>query len=146
MVFISSGYDSPTLLAIRVDGKGDVTESHIAWTANKAVPHTPSMLLVGDELYAVSDLGIASCRDARTGKVHWQERLMGGGFSASPLCADGKIYFQSEKGTTTVIQAGTKFEVLATSNLDERTFASYAVADGAIYLRTETQLYRLQAK
>lgn len=146
LVFLSSGYDRPSLLAIRVDGTpGDLTPTHIAWTTDKGAPHTPSPLLVGDELYTVSDQGIASCLDARTGKVHWRERV-GGSFSASPTFADGKIYLQSEDGVTTVLRAGTKFENLAQSKLNERTFASYAVADGAIYLRTESQLYRIQEK
>lgn len=145
MIFISSGYDFPSVLAIRADGKGDVTASHIAWSASKGAPHTPSLLLVGDELYMVSDGGLASCLDAKTGKVHWQERVAGK-YSASPSYADGKIYLQSEDGITTVLRAGTKFDVLATSKLGERTFASYAIADSAIYLRTETQLYRIQAK
>src|SRR5262249_58746428 len=104
-----------------------------------------SLLLVGDEVYAVSDDGLASCIDARTGKVHWQERVPGG-YSASPFYANGKVYVQNENGVTTVLKAGTKFAVLATSDLKEKTFASYAVADGAIYLRAETKLYRIQAK
>lgn len=145
MVFLASGYDSPIIHAIRVDGRGDVTKSHVAWTLTKGAPHTPSLLLLGDELYAVSDRGLASCVDAKTGKVHWQERVAEA-YSASPFHSDGKIYFQSEDGQTTVVRAGTKFEVLASSKLGERTFASYAVADGAIYLRTETQLYRIQSK
>ncbi len=93
----------------------------------------------------ISDNGTASCLDARTGKAHWQERI-GGNFSASPVYADGKIYFQSEDGVTTVIQAANRFVNLAQSKLDERTFASFAIADGAIYLRTEKQLYRIQQK
>jgi outer membrane protein assembly factor BamB len=145
LVFLSSGYDRPTLLAIRVAGRGDVTSSHIAWTVAKGAPHTPSPLLVGNELYMISDGGIASCLDARTGRVHWQERI-GGSFSASPLHADGKIYLQSEEGATTVIRVATTFERLAQSKLDERTFASYAAADGAIYLRTERNLYRIQQR
>jgi outer membrane protein assembly factor BamB len=145
MIFLSSGYNAATALAIRVNGTGDVTNSHIAWIAKKGAPHTPSLLLVGDEVYMVSDAGIASCLDARTGEVHWQERVPGG-YSASPFYADGKIYFQNEQGVTTVVKADKKFEVLATSNLKERTFASYAVADSAIYLRTESQLYRIQTK
>lgn len=143
LVFIGTGYGTASLMAIRVDGKGDVTDSHVAWKLSKGAPHTPSPLLVGDELYAVSDKGIASCIDARTGKVHWQERVRGN-YSASPLHCDGKIYFQSEEGDTTVVGADKEFTTLALSKVNERTFASYAVADGAIYLRTETQLYRIQ--
>jgi outer membrane protein assembly factor BamB len=145
MIFISSGYNTPNVLAIKTDGSGDVTASHIAWTLTKGAPHTPSLLMVGDELYVVSDRGLASCVDARTGKVHYQERVPGN-YSASPFYADGKVYLQSEEGVTTVLKAGTKHEVIASSDLKERTFASYAVADGAIYLRTETKLYRIQNK
>lgn len=143
LIFMSTGYNQPNLLAIRVDGRGDVTDTHVAWKLVKGAPHTPSPLLVGEELYLVSDRGVASCVDARTGKIHWQERAADA-YSASPFYADGKIYLQSEDGITTVLKAGTKFESLAESKVGERTFASYAVADGAIYLRTETQLYRLQ--
>ena len=146
MVFISTGYGAPVVMAIKVDGAaGDVTKSHVAWFVKKGGPHTPSLLLVGDELYMVSDGGLATCLDARTGKAYWSERV-GGGFSASPFYADGKIYLQSEQGTTTVLRAGATFESLATSKLGEKTFACYAVADGAIYLRTESKLYRIQAK
>jgi outer membrane protein assembly factor BamB len=145
MVYFSTSFDRPKLLAYRADGTGDVTKSHLAWSSAKGAPHTPSLLLVGDEVYAVSDSGLASCFDARTGKVHWQERI-GGNFSASPLYANGKIYVQSEDGVTTVLKAGTSFESLAHNKLGERTFASFAAADGALYIRTESQLYRIQEK
>jgi outer membrane protein assembly factor BamB len=145
MVFLSTGYNSPSLLAIKPDGTGDVTKTHVAWTARKGAPHTPSPLLVGDELYMVSDGGVASCLDAKTGKVHWSERI-GGGYSASPIYASGKVYFQSEDGVTTVVKAGTKFEEVAKNKLNERTLASFAVADGALYLRTDKNLYRFDAK
>jgi outer membrane protein assembly factor BamB len=145
LIFLSSGYDRPTLMAIRPDGKEDVTDSHVAWSTTKGAPHTPSPLLVGDELYAISDLGLASCFDARTGKVHWQKRLEGN-FSASPLYAAGRVYVQSEEGVGTVLRAGTKYEVLAENSLAERTFASYAAADGALFVRTEKHLYCIKAK
>jgi outer membrane protein assembly factor BamB len=145
LVFLSSGYDSPTLMAIKPTGKSDVTDSHVAWTLKKGAPHTPSPLLVGDELYVVSDGGIASCLDAKTGNVHWQERVPGN-YSASPLYADGKVYFQSEQGTGTVVKADKTFEKLAKNDMKERTLASYGVADGAIYLRTEKNLYRIEGK
>jgi outer membrane protein assembly factor BamB len=143
LVFVSSGFDSPSLLAIRPGGQGDVTDTHVAWRLNKGAPLTPSPLLVGDELYLVSDQGIASCLDAETGKVHWQERV-GGNYSASPLVADGKIYFQNEEGVGVVVKAGKKFEQLAKNPLGEPTFASYAVADGALFIRTEKNLYRIE--
>jgi outer membrane protein assembly factor BamB len=145
LVFVSSGFESPNLLAIRPDGQGDVTTTHVAWTLRKGAPLTPSPLLVGDEVYLVSDSGIASCVDAKTGKVHWQERI-GGSYSASPLYADGKIYCQSEEGTGVVLKAGKRFEVLARNSLGERTLASYAASDGAFFIRTEKHLYRIQER
>ncbi|HEY1109881.1 MAG TPA: PQQ-binding-like beta-propeller repeat protein, partial [Opitutaceae bacterium] len=86
LVFISTGYNRADLLAIKADGAGDVTDTHIAWRTSKGAPLTPSFLVVGDELYAVNDGGIATCWDARTGEVHWQQRI-DGNFSASPLAA-----------------------------------------------------------
>lgn len=146
LVFLSSGYDTPNLLAVKVDGAaGDLTDSHIAWTMTKAAPLTPSPLLIGDELYVISDIGIATCLDAKTGKVHWQERI-GGNHSASPLFADGKIYFQSEEGVGVVVEAGPKFKEVARNRLGEPTLASYAVADGALYIRTDKHLYRIETK
>ena len=145
LVFVISGYDTPTLLAIRPDGQGDVTATHVAWTTRKGVPLIASPLLVGDELYLASTLGMASCLDAKTGKVHWQERL-GGVYYASPLAADGKVYFQNEEGVGTVVKASTKFEVVAKNAIGEPTLASYAAADGALFLRTQNHLYRIEAR
>jgi outer membrane protein assembly factor BamB len=145
LLFISTSYNSPTLLAIRPDGKGDVTDTHIAWSTKKYAPHTPSLLLVGDELYFVSDNGFASRLGAKTGKVHWQERI-GGNYSASPIHADGKIYFQSEQGVGTVVKASTQFEKLAANDMKERTLASCAAVDGALIIRTDKHIYRIQEK
>ena len=143
LIFLSSGYDTPVLMAIKPDGQGNVTETHVAWKTNKAAPHTPSPLLVGDQLFVVSDNGIATCFKATTGEQVWQNRI-GGNFSASPLFADGKIYLQSEQGDGIVLQPGSKYIELAKNELEPRTFASYAVADGALLIRTQSQLYRIQ--
>jgi outer membrane protein assembly factor BamB len=145
LVYMSTGYNSATLLAIRPDGKGDVTDSHIAWRSSESAPHTPCPLLAGADLYMVSDNGVASCLDAQTGRVHWQQRI-GGSYSASPISAGGKIYFLSEQGTGTVVKAGHRFEKLATNALRERTLASYAAVDDALIIRTEKHLYRVQEK
>ena len=142
MVYIATGFQTPSLLAVRADGRGDVTRTHTAWTLRRGAPLTPSPLLVGDELYLVTDFGIATCLDARTGEIHWQERL-GGNHSASPVFADGRIYFQNETGVTRVIAPGTEFTLLATSELDGATLASPAVADGSFFIRTESHLYRI---
>ena len=101
-----------------------------------------TMLVLGKELYFVSDAGIATCADALTGEVHWSERL-GGGFSASPIAAEGRIYFQNEAGVGYVVKAGPKFELLATNDLGERSLASYAAANGTLFIRTETHLWKI---
>jgi outer membrane protein assembly factor BamB len=145
LVFVSSGYDNATFYAIK-PGKGDVTESNVVWKLTKGAPHNPSPLVVGDELYLLADNGIATCVDAKTGTVHWQERAFTKDCSSSPLCADGKVYFQAEDGSAVVVKAGTKFERLAKNTLEERTLASYAAVDGALFLRTEKNLYRIEAR
>ena len=145
LVYLSTGFQQPTLLAVRADGAGDVSRSHVAWQLRRGAPLTPSPILVGDELYMVSDFGIATCVDALTGEIHWQERL-GGNHSASPVFAGGRIYFQNERGVTTVLAPGTEFDVLARNRLDGSTLASMAVSEGAIFLRTDTHLYRIEER
>ena len=100
-------------------------------------------MLVGEELYIVSDNGVASCLDARTGKLLWKERL-GGNFSASPLAAPERIYFLNEEGETTVLAPGKEFKKLATNSVVGRTLASLAAANGSIYLRSAQSLYRIE--
>jgi outer membrane protein assembly factor BamB len=143
LVFICTGFDSPALVAVRPDGHGDVTDTHMVWTVTRGAPLTPSPLLVGDELYMVSDNGIATCLDAATGSTHWRERI-GGNHSASPIYADGRIYFLSEEGESVVIAPGREFKKLATNRLDAYTLASMAVSGGAIFIRSQTHLYRLE--
>ena len=142
LVFICTGFQQPSLLAVRLDGRGDVTKSHVAWTLKRGVPFTPSPLLVGEELYLISDNGIASCLNAKTGNPYWQVRL-GGNHSASPIYADGRIYFLSEEGESVVIAPGKQFKALAQNQLDGPTLASMAVSGGSIFIRSQTHLYRL---
>jgi outer membrane protein assembly factor BamB len=146
LLYVCTGYNSPNLLAIQPEGAaGDVTKTHVAWQVTKGVPHNPSPLLVDGSLYIVSDKGIVTCLDSRTGEERWQNRL-GGEFSASPLFADGKIYFQNETGEGIVLKPGPQYEELARNPLGERTLASYAVGDGALFIRTERHLARVQDK
>ena len=143
LLFIATGFNRADLLAIRPDdARGDASDTHVAWRTTKGAPLTPSVLLLGEELYGVSDMGIASCWDAKTGEVHWQERI-DGNYSASPIAAEGRIYFQNETGTGTVLEASRKFTKLATNKLEERTLASYAVADQSFFIRTADHLYRI---
>ena len=142
LLFVNTDYDFPKLYAIRPGGRGDVTETHLAWQTGRGAPSTPSALVAGDELYFVSDAGIATCADAKTGRVHWNERL-GGGFSASPVYASGHVYFQNEEGMTYVLKAGKVFEVTAKNELGERTLASAAVDDGTLFIRGAEHLFRI---
>lgn len=145
LLFVSSSFDKATFYAVNPTGAaGDATADHIAWTLPKGAPHTASALVVGDEVYVVSDAGIATCADAKTGTVHWTERL-GGDFSASPVFADGRIYFQNETGVGYVVKPGKTFELIAKNDLAERSLASYAVADGALFIRTEKFLRKIAA-
>ena len=143
LLFVATGYDSPSVLAIRPTGQGDLTESHVAWTMKKGSPHTPSLLLIDDLLYMISDRGVATCVKAESGEPVWQQRI-GGNFSASPVYAAGRIYLQSEQGEAIVIAASPEFREIARNSMSERTLASYAVADDAIFVRTEEHLYRIQ--
>jgi len=142
LVYIATGFQQPSMIAVRPDGLGDVTRTHVAWKLARGAPLTPSPIIVGDEFYMVNDGGIASCLDARTGTVIWQHRL-GGTFSASPVFADGRIYFLAEQGVTTVIAPGKEFRRLATNPLDGGLLASMAVSNGSFFLRTDSHLYRI---
>jgi outer membrane protein assembly factor BamB len=146
LLFVSSSFDKPVLKAIRAAGaKGDATASHVAWELNRGAPHSASMVVVGNELYFVADAGIASCVDARTGKIHWTQRL-GGNFSASPVVAEGRIYFFNETGIGYVVKADKTYQLLATNLLGEPALASPVPTDGTLFVRSETQLWRIGPK
>ncbi|MFT5128945.1 MAG: outer membrane protein assembly factor BamB, partial [Rhodothermales bacterium] len=138
LIFVCSGFGDGQLLAITPAGK-------VEWRSKKQVPKSPTPIIVGDALYMVSDTGITTCLDARTGKQHWQERL-GGKFSASPITAGGNIYFLDESGTTVVIKAQKAFVEVSRNKIDanDRSFATLSPADGALLLRSETALYRIE--
>lgn len=142
LVFIATGFQQPRLIAVRPDGHGDVTRTHIAWTLERGAPLTPSPLLVGDDLYVVSDTGILTVVEARTGRQRYQQRLAGT-YSASPLFADGRVYLLNEDGLTTVLSPGAAFARVAVNQLDGTTLASLAAAPGALFLRSESALYRI---
>jgi outer membrane protein assembly factor BamB len=144
MVFICTCFNQPSMMAIRYDGTGDVTDSHVVWTYDRQMPKIPSPLLVGDEIYSINEGGIATCLNAKTGEQHWQQRL-GGNFAASPQLADGRIYVSNQEGQTFVLQPGKEYQELAVNTLDGRFMASPAIDDKAFYLRTETHLYRVEA-
>lgn len=142
MIFFSTSFMRAELLAVRYDG---TRPAEIAWRWKRGVPQTSSPILVGDELYFVSDSGgLLTCLDARTGQEHYQERL-GGNFAASPTCADGRLYFHDRDGVTTVVKPGKTFEVLARNVLDGPHMASAAIADRSLFLRTDKAVYRIRS-
>ena len=145
MIFYPTGFSNGQLYAVRMGGSGLITDSHVAWRVKRGASNKPSILLIGDLIYMIGDTGIATCVEAKTGEIVWQQRI-GGEYSASPVYADGKIWMFSEEGKTTVIKPGRTFEKLAENNLDDGFLASPAIAGKAFYLRTRTHLYRIEKK
>lgn len=144
LVFAIVDYDHPELWAVRPDGNGDVTDTHVAWKLTKGMPSRPSLLLIDDLLFLVTSDGIASCVEAKTGAVVWKERITGK-YSASPIYADGRIYCCNENAVTTVLKPGRTFEVLAVNQLDDdQLMASPAAVGKSLFLRTEQHLYRIE--
>ena len=139
-IFLSRGYRNSDVLAIRPGGRGDITATHVDWTAPNGASYVPSILYYDGLLYMTNEVGIATCLDATTGARIWQHRL-GGIFFASPVAGDGKVYFVSETGETFVLKAGRTAEVLATNDLGERFVASPAIARGRIFLRSDRTLF-----
>jgi outer membrane protein assembly factor BamB len=139
LVYSCSGFEEPTILAIRPDGHGDVTKSHVAWSQKTGVPNQPSLLYAKPYLYSITDNGVVACFDGASGQVQWQKRI-GGNHSASPVWAEGRIYSLSENGETVVFGAGPRFEELTRNALDERCLASMAVSQGQLFIRTDRHL------
>jgi outer membrane protein assembly factor BamB len=142
LVFYQTGW-SGSLVALKPDGRGDVTATHVVWRVTRGVPNKPSAILAGDLLFMVNDGGILSCIGAQTGKGIWQSRLQGE-YSASPISGAGRVYFFSEEGKTTVIEAGRRFKVLAENQLGDGFMASAAIDGNALILRSRTHLYRIE--
>jgi outer membrane protein assembly factor BamB len=147
LVFAGSGDGSGArhMVAVKLGGKGDVSKTHLAWEEKKSLPYVPSMLFSQGHLYTVNDKGIAGCYVAQTGKDVWTERL-GGGFSASPVLIDGKIYAVAEDGTVYVFPAATSFKLLAKNSIGEAVYATPAVADNRMYVRSRTTLFCIGKK
>ncbi|MBC8291273.1 MAG: PQQ-binding-like beta-propeller repeat protein [Planctomycetes bacterium] len=142
-VYLCTGYNVPELWAIRVDGHGDVTGTHVKWKAKRQIPKNPSPLLVDDLIFLVSDNGIASCFDAETGKARWQKRI-GGNYSASPILAGDYVYFLSHEGTVTAIRASADEPEPVTSQFEGQLLASPAVLSSSAILRTGSKLYCIE--
>jgi len=126
-------------------GKGKLRPDQVVWQRSKGIAHVPSPLLVGRELFVIDRAGVATCVDALTGEEHWRERI-GGNHDASPIEVRGRIYFCSRDGETTVLSASNEFEKLATNQLNGTFKASPAIADGSLFLRSDTHLYRIDER
>lgn len=143
LVLFSSGWFTTVLHAVDPRGaRGDVTDTHVVWKHSRGGPKIPSPIVIGEEVYFVSEAGVATCLDLRTGAEHWNERL-GGNFAASPVCAANRIYFLNDEGVAYVLKAGKEFQLLAKNDLKERIRASPAVVDGDLYIRSESHLWRI---
>jgi len=130
------------LAAVRPGGRGDVTDSHVAWRVPQAAPYVSSPIVYGEYVYVVKGGGIVSCFEAATGKQIWRQRIAGSGnYSASPIAGDGRLYFASDRGEVTVLAAGRQPKVLGRTSLGERCLATPAIAGGKLYVRTEGNLY-----
>jgi hypothetical protein len=145
LFFMTGGFPEHHLLAIRPDGSGNVTRTHIAWRHNRAsyVSYVPSPIAAGDYFLVVSDPGYACCFEAASGKLVWQEKL--GEHHASLVSAGGLVYCLSDDGVTTVVRPGPTFEAVARNELGERCFASPALSQGQIFIRGDRHLFAIRS-
>ena len=145
MLFMTGGFPAHHILGIKPDGQGNVTESKIVWRTTKGVSYVPSPISEGDYFVVVSDGGIASCFDAGTGELYWQQRV-GPHAHSSIVSANGLVYITTDDGGTTVIKPGKTFEKIAQNTLGEPTSSSPAISDGRVFLRGSKHLFCFGAK
>ena len=139
LIFISSSWPKQVLLAIRPDGSGDVTGTHVVWRDSKGAPYVPSLIVAGDYLLSINNAGVAFCYEAATGEVLWQEKL--GRHHASPVLVNGLVFFVSDTGQVNVIKPGAKFERIGQYELGESCYASPAISNGQVFLRGFQHLF-----
>ncbi len=140
LLFMTCGFPDRHMLAIRPDGRGNVTDTHVVWRTTRAASYVPSPIAAGDYFLVAADNGLASCFDAETGQRHWIERI-GRRYSASLVSAAGLVYFLSDDGVTTVVRPGEEFDAVAVNELGEATYASAAISQGQLFIRGEEHLY-----
>lgn len=138
MIYVGS--KQKPYMAVKAGGRGDITQTHVAWTFPNG-PDVPTPVVDGKYIYLVRDGGVVSCLDAKTGQEIYMGRLKNGTYSSSPVLADGKIYVTSEEGVTSVFKTGPKFELLAENTLGDYCLSSAAISEGQIFIRTSTNLY-----
>jgi outer membrane protein assembly factor BamB len=150
LIFVTNGYRPiQPIFAILPGAFGDISlpegqesGAQIAWSKTRGGPYQPTPIVYGPYLYVCNNNGILTAYEARTGKEVYRQRLGGkGGYSASPVAADGRLYFTSEEGEIRVVSAGPEFELLALHTMDDACMATPAIADGMIFVRTQHTLY-----
>ena len=144
LVLITGGFPAHHILAIRPDGAGNVTKTHIVWRTTRGAAYVPSPIIEGDCFLVISDSGVAHCFEVKTGNLFWAERL--GEEHASLVSAEGRIYFLNDNGVMNVLKAGPRFARLAQNELGEKCFASPAISHGQLLLRGEKHLFCIGAK
>ena len=144
LLFLTAGDLGQGLFAVRPGGEGDITDTRVEWTQEKSIPSRSGLIIVDNMIFMVTGAAVATCLDATTGRKIWQQRIPGGSYWASPVYAEGNIYFPSKEGTTVVVAASPEFEMIAENQLDAGINASPAIADDLLYVRTFTHLYCLQ--
>ncbi len=143
LVFITGGFPDHHILAIRPDGAGNVTQTHIAWRTTRGAAYVPSPIIEGDYFLVISDGGVAHCFAAATGNLLWTERL--GEQHASLVSAEGRVYFLNDRGVMNVVKAGPEFTRVAQNDLGEKCFASPAISQGQLFVRGEHHLFCIGA-
>jgi outer membrane protein assembly factor BamB len=144
LAYIVTGLTKKELWAVKTDGQGDVTDTHVVWKLKTRIGKYSSPILVDGLIYTAAEESFISCLDAATGETVWTERV-GGKFAASPVYAEGRLYFFDQQGTALALKPGRRLEVLATNTLANGFMASPAVSGKAFFLRTKTHLYRIES-
>jgi outer membrane protein assembly factor BamB len=139
LIYVSSSWPIQEIFAIRPNGRGNVTQTHIAWRDTKGAPYVPSMIVAGDFLLSINRAGVAFCHEVATGKIYWQEKL--GRHHASPVLIEGRIFLINDNGQVNVIEPGVEFNRVATYELGESCYASPAISDGQVFLRGFKHLF-----
>jgi outer membrane protein assembly factor BamB len=145
LVYILGGSGPTALIAVRPDGSGDITETHMQWSYSKSVPKRPAPLLIGERLFLLNDEGIASCLDATSSEIIWQKRVPGS-YRSSPVYSEGKIYWFSLEGDGHVLSASDEYKLLATNKLDNGCQASPVPVGDTLYVRTTKHLYAIGSR
>ncbi len=143
MAYVCTSFNKSRLLAVKLGGQGDVSQTHVVWTSDSQIPKKPSLLLSGQELLCCNDTGVMTCFDALDGQELWRVRV-GGNIAASPILAGGQVYLFDQEGKTTVLKAGREHIEVAVNELNEGCNASPAIVEDAFIIRTSQHLYRIE--